>query len=88
MTENEMVGWHHWLDGHEFEQALVFGDGQGKLACYSLWGCKELGTTEQLSWTELFAYSWYLMSIYPIKFTVVSLDREMELCLNSFNISK
>ena len=37
MTEDEMVGWHHWLDGHEFEQALRVGDGQGSLACFSPW---------------------------------------------------
>ena len=49
-TENEMVGWHHWLDGHEFEQALGFGEGQGGMACYSPWGCKELKMTERLNW--------------------------------------
>jgi len=37
-TEDEIVGWHHWLDGHEFEQALGVGDGQGSLVCCSLWG--------------------------------------------------
>ena len=52
-TENEMVGWHHWLDGHEFEQAPGVGDGQGSLACCSVWGQKELEITEQLNWTEL-----------------------------------
>ena len=41
MTEDEMVGWHHWLDGPEFEQALGVGDGQGSLACYSPWGCSQ-----------------------------------------------
>ena len=40
MTENEMVGWHHHLDGHEFEQALEGGDGQGRLACCSPWGSR------------------------------------------------
>ena len=40
-TEAEMVGWHHWLNGHEFEQALGDGEGQGGLACCSPWGCKE-----------------------------------------------
>ena len=49
MTENEMVGWHHQLDGHEFEQALGVGDGQGGLACYSSWSCKESDTAEQLT---------------------------------------
>ena len=48
MTEDEMVGWHHRLNGHEFEQALGDGDGQGSLACCSPWGCKELDTTERL----------------------------------------
>ena len=41
MTEDEMVGWHHRLDGHEFEQALGVGDGQGSLVCCSPWGLKE-----------------------------------------------
>ena len=45
MTEDEMVGWHHQLDGHEFEQALGVTDGQGRLACCSPWGCKGLDTT-------------------------------------------
>ena len=48
-TEDEMVGWHHWLDGHEFKQAPGVGDGQGGLACCSLWGRKELDTTERLN---------------------------------------
>ena len=52
MTEDEMVGWHHWLNGHEFEQAPGVGDGQGSLACYSPWGHKKLDTTEWLNWTE------------------------------------
>ena len=51
MTEDEMVGWHHQLDGHEFEQALGDSEGQGGLACCSPWGGKELGTTERLNWT-------------------------------------
>ena len=46
MTEDEMVGWHHGLKGHEFEQALGIGDGQRSLACCSPWGCKELDMTE------------------------------------------
>ena len=51
-TEDEMVDWHHWLDGHEFEQALGVGDGQESLACCSPWGHKESDTTEWLNWTE------------------------------------
>ena len=53
MTEGEMAGWHHRLDGHEFEQALGVGNGQGSLACCSPWGCKELDMTERLNLTEL-----------------------------------
>ena len=49
MTEDGMVGWHHQLDGHEFEQAPGVSEGQGSLVCCSLWGCKELNTTEQLN---------------------------------------
>ena len=48
MTEDEMGGWYHQLNGHEFEQALGDGDGQGNLVCCSPWGCKESDTTEQL----------------------------------------
>ena len=52
MTENELVGWHHQLNGHEFEQAPEVGDKQGNLACCSPWGCKELDMTERLNRTE------------------------------------
>ena len=48
MTEDKMVGWHHWLNGHEFEQAPGDGDEQGNLACCSPWGCKESDTIEQM----------------------------------------
>ena len=52
-TEDEIVGWHYRLDGHEFESNLGVDDGQGSLACCDSWGCKESDTTEQLNWTEL-----------------------------------
>ena len=48
-TEDELVGWHHWLDGHEFEQAPGDDYGQGSLVFCSLWGCKESNTTEWLN---------------------------------------
>ena len=48
--EDEMVGWHHQLNGHESEQALGVGDGQGSLVCCSPWGCKESDTAELLNW--------------------------------------
>ena len=49
MTEGEMVGWHHWLDGHQSEQAPGVGDGQETLVCCRPWGHKELETIEQLN---------------------------------------
>ena len=51
-TEDEMVGWYHWLDGHEFEQTLGVGDWQGGLECCSPWGRKESDTTEWLNWAD------------------------------------
>ena len=53
MTEDEMAGWHHWLDGRESGWTPGVGDGQGGLACCDSWGRKESDTTEQLNWTEL-----------------------------------
>ena len=51
MTKDKLIGWHHWLNGHEFEQALGVVDGQGSLVCCSPWGCKQ---SDRLSnWTEL-----------------------------------
>ena len=52
MTEDEMAGWHHRLNGHRFGYVLEVGDGQGGLACCDSWGCKESDTTERLNWTE------------------------------------
>ena len=49
MTEDEMVGWHHGLNGHEFEYTPGVGDGQGGLACCSPWGRKQLDTAEELN---------------------------------------
>ena len=51
-TEDERVGWHHQLNGHEFGWTLRFGDGQGGLVCCGSWGHKESDMTEQLKWTE------------------------------------
>ena len=68
MTEDEIVGWHHWLDGHGFGWTLGVGDGQGGLACCSSWGCKELDTTEQLNWTEVKSLS--RVRLFAIPWTV------------------
>ena len=51
-TEDEMVGWHHQLNGHDLEWTPGVGDGQGVLACCNSWGHKESDTTEQLNWTD------------------------------------
>ena len=52
-TEDEMAGWHHWLDGHEFGWTLGVGDGQGGLACCNSWVHKESDMTDRLNWTKL-----------------------------------
>ena len=52
-TEDEMAGWHQWLDGHESEWTLGVGDGQGGLACCDSWGLKDSDMTERLNWTDL-----------------------------------
>ena len=52
-TEDEMAGWHHWLDGHESEWTPEVGDGQGDLVCCVSWGCKESDMTEWLIWSDL-----------------------------------
>ena len=86
MTENEMAGWHHWLDGHELEQAPGVGDGQGGLACCSPWGCKESDTTEQLNWTEL---NWMTdaQTVQVIEFIVMNfLVTLNESCLTSTSV--
>ena len=59
MTEDEMVGWHHQLDGHGLEQALGVGDRQGGLACCSPWGHKESDTTDRLNWNTLVDLNYY-----------------------------
>ena len=82
-TEDEMVGWHHWLNGHEFEQASGVGEGQGSLACCSPWDSKESDTTERLnnnnnnnreSYTNLISvFFFFLINMkYPIHILVVS----------------
>ena len=65
MTQDEMAGWHHRVDGHEFEWTPGVGDGQGRLAYYNSWGYKESDTTEQLNWTEwkIVFFSWIIVTI-------------------------
>ena len=58
-TEDEMAGWHHWLDGRESEWTPGVGEGQGGLACCDSWGCKESDMTEQLIWSDLIVRAWH-----------------------------
>ena len=77
-TEDEMAGWHHWLDERESEWTPGVGDGQGDLACCNSLGCKELDTTEQLNWTELILYwcfSFWLTSLCIIGSSFIHLIR-------------
>ena len=84
MTEDEMVGWHHWLNGHEFEQAPRVGDGQGRLECCSPWGHKVSDTTERMNWIELTS-SW-IMNISKILPGKMPLHKEFN-SVNSFFFS-
>ena len=71
MTEDEMVGWHPQLKVHDFEQALGDGERQGKLACCSPWGCKELDKTERLNNISLVMNIFHSSGVY--KLIVISL---------------
>ena len=68
MTEDEMVGWHHQLKGHEFEQTLRDGEGQGSLAWCSRWGCKESDTTFQLSNNKILDSKMFTIRIFKVLF--------------------
>ena len=65
-AEGEMAGWHHWLDGREFEWTLGYGDGQGGLACCDSWGRKGLDMTEWLSWTDWMPSLFFSQSLKKI----------------------
>ena len=73
MTEDEMAGWHHWLNGRESGWTLGVGDGQGGLACCDSWGCKESGTTERLNWTEwtITYYNMQLILYYLFRLHII-----------------
>ena len=83
-TEDEMAGWHHWLNGRESEWTQGVGDGQGGLVCCDLWGRKGFATTEQLNWAELNSpipahFSWLIpkMSMFTLAIS----------CLTTSNLS-
>ena len=77
-TEDEMVGWHHRLDVHEFEQAPGVGDGQGSLACCSPWGHKESDMTEQLNWIECIYIESRKMVPKNLCFQIIVLEKTLE----------
>ena len=73
-TEDEMAGWHHWLDGCESEWTPGVGGGQGGLACCDSWGRKESDTTERLNWTELYIQLPYMYAFWACINHVTSLE--------------
>ena len=81
MTEDELFGWHRWLDGHEFEPTLGVGDGQESLVCCSPWGRKELDTTEQP--TEL--NKKIFRALYWIFFKRKIYETNIHVCLKEYN---
>ena len=90
-TEDEMVGWHHWLNGHEFEWALGVGDVEGSLVCCIPWGYKETDTTERLNWLTDWSKRTFYKDVAEIKDTKVkraglrvwSLQMGAESCITS-----
>ena len=83
MTEDEMVGWHHGLHGHKFEQAPGIGDGQGSLACCSPWGHKESDTTERLNWIILRR----VLTLTSNEYTSIHFVTPHRIIINSFPYS-
>ena len=90
-TEDEMVGWHHRLNGHGFGCTPAIGDGQGGLACCSSWGRKESDTTEWLNWTEpifdiVVHYSFFIGILLPERaWNRLFIPRKQEISLYTFS---
>ena len=84
-TEDEMIGWHHWLNIDESEQTSEVGDGQGGLACCGSWGHKELDTTEGLNWIELnhqgCSSIWLVLNPGPFKHVILWTLSQFQLCV-------
>ena len=75
-TEDEMVGWYHWLDGHGFGWTPGVGDWQGGLACCSSWGHKESDMTERLNWTDFHLKSLWLIEAEAITYKSIGPDSD------------
>ena len=86
MTEDEMVGWHYGLNGHEFEQAPGDGEGQGSLVCCTPWGRKELDTTERLNnnTTPLFNFCFYWLPFEVRSKKIITKNEIKELAAYAF----
>ena len=78
MTEDEMAGWHHWLNGHESEWTLGVDDGRGGLACCDSWGLEESDTAERMNWTEL---NW---GVHDLHFSLPLLDKYSDSSLQTY----
>ena len=82
MTEDEMVGWHHQPNGHEFKQAPGDSDGQGSLACCSPWGLKELDMTEQLNKTKKIFKKKIVIIVFWLHWVFIAMHRISLLAVN------
>ena len=85
-TEDEMAGWHHWLNRHESEWAPGVGDGQGCLACCNSWGCKESDMTERLIWSDLTGFSRMRLQIDLLWFSLCLFSLVLILLLGSVGL--
>ena len=79
-TEDGIVGWHHWLNGHGFEWTPGVGDGQGGLACCSSWGRKESDTTKRLDWTDTLPSWCFFLFCFVFLFFFLGKDMSCYIC--------
>ena len=84
-TEDEMAGWHHRLDAHEFGWTPGVGDGQGGLECCDSWGCKESDTTERLNWTELMQTKKQNLNLYLKLYLKINSKCILDICVRCEN---